>query len=156
MIQTITTNSEAETISLGTFIGKRLQAGSVLALRGDLGAGKTHFVQGIALGMGIDAVITSPTFTILNYYEQDIPLEHFDFYRLEEDYELDDLGFDDYMGTGVAVIEWSEKFPDRIPADALMITIEKVDMNQRLFTFDFAAHKWQDLEKEVENYAVSH
>ena len=57
---------------------------------------------------------------------------------------------------GVAVIEWSEKFPDRIPADALMITIEKVDMNQRLFTFDFAAHKWQDLEKEVENYAVSH
>lgn len=75
----IKTHSEAETIALGAFLGPLLEDGQTIALRGDLGAGKTHFVQGIAKGMGIDDVVVSPTFTLLNYYENTIPLQHFDF-----------------------------------------------------------------------------
>ncbi len=152
----IKTHSEAETIALGAFLGPLLTDGSVLALRGDLGAGKTHFVQGIAKGMGIDDVVVSPTFTLLNYYENTIPLQHFDFYRLEEEYELDDLGFEDYLDSGVTVIEWSEKFPDRLPDDAATVTIEKMSPTERLFHFDFSGSHWQSIENEVQNYALSH
>ena len=86
----IETHSEQDTIALGAALGRVLSDGDVLALQGDLGAGKTHFVQGIAKGMGIDEPVVSPTFTILNYYEHAVPLQHFDFYRLEDEYELDD------------------------------------------------------------------
>lgn len=152
----VATHGEEETIALGAALGNVLGDGDVLALRGDLGAGKTHFVQGIAKGMGIDGPIVSPTFTILNYYEHAIPLQHFDFYRLEDDYELDDLGFDEYLEQGVTVIEWSEKFPDRIPDDAATVTIEKTGLADRVFHFDFPDSKWQDVEKEVQQYAASH
>lgn len=152
----IITNSEKDTIALGAIIGKVLKQGDVLALQGDLGAGKTHFVQGIAQGMGITDMIVSPTFTILNYYEHDIPLQHFDFYRLEEDYELDDLGFDDYLPSGVTVIEWSEKFPERIPCDAAIIRIEKTSPTSRTFHMNFTNDRWNCVEKEVEKYAASH
>lgn len=152
----ITTHSEEETIALGKTLGAALGDGSVIALRGDLGAGKTHFVQGVAQGLGITAVVVSPTFTIMNYYENAIPLEHFDFYRLEDEDELDDLGFDDYMGSGVAIIEWSEKFPDRIPDTAAIVSIDKKDINERIFHFDFPEGYWRDVEKEVQNYAACH
>lgn len=152
----VQTHSEADTIALGKAIGSVLKDGDVLALRGDLGAGKTHFVQGIAQGMGIDGPIVSPTFTILNYYEHEIPLQHFDFYRLEEEYELDDLGFDDYLERGVTVIEWSEKFPDRLPEDAAIITIEKKGLTERIFHFVWQGTRWQAVEKEVQQYAASH
>lgn len=152
----IATHSETDTIALGNMIGRVLKPGDVLALQGDLGAGKTHFVQGIAKGMGIQETIVSPTFTILNYYEHDIPLQHFDFYRLEEEYELDDLGFDDYLQSGVTVIEWSEKFPDRLPDDAAIITIEKTSPTDRVFHMALDDARWDDVEKEVEKYAVSH
>ena len=152
----IATHSETDTIALGSVIGRVLKAGDVLALQGDLGAGKTHFVQGIAKGMGIQETVVSPTFTILNYYEHDIPLQHFDFYRLEEEYELDDLGFDDYLPSGVTVIEWSEKFPDRLPNDAAVITIEKTSPTDRIFHMALHDARWDDVGKEVEKYAVSH
>ncbi|WP_278968519.1 tRNA (adenosine(37)-N6)-threonylcarbamoyltransferase complex ATPase subunit type 1 TsaE [Megasphaera elsdenii] len=152
----VATHSEAGTIALGKALGPVLSDGDVLALRGDLGAGKTHFVQGIAQGMGIDDVVVSPTFTILNYYENTIPLQHFDFYRLEEEYELDDLGFDDYLESGVTVIEWSEKFPDRLPDDAAIVTIEKTSPTDRLFHFDFRGSCWKAVENEVKKYALSH
>lgn len=152
----VQTYSEADTIALGAALGKVLQDGDVLALRGDLGAGKTHFVQGIAQGMGIEGPIVSPTFTILNYYEHTIPLQHFDFYRLEEEYELDDLGFDDYLERGVTVIEWSEKFPDRLPEDAATITIEKTGLTNRVFHIELRGSRWDAVEKEVQQYAASH
>ena len=152
----VATHSEAGTIALGKALGLVLSDGDVLALRGDLGTGKTHFVQGIAQGMGIDDVVVSPTFTILNYYENTIPLQHFDFYRLEEEYELDDLGFDDYLESGVTVIEWSEKFPDRLPDDAAIVTIEKTSPTDRLFHFDFRGSRWKAVENEVKKYALSH
>lgn len=153
----IATHSEDETIALGAAIGKVLQDGDVLALHGDLGAGKTHFVQGLAKGMGIDGPVVSPTFTILNYYDHVPPLQHFDFYRLEEEYELDDLGFDEYLERGVTVIEWSEKFPDRLPADAASITIEKTGLAERVVHIALPdVSRWQALKKEVETYAISH
>lgn len=152
----IATYTEQDTIALGEAIGRVLADGDVIALQGDLGAGKTHFVQGIAKGMGIDAPIVSPTFTVLNYYDHSIPLQHFDFYRLEEDDELDDLGFDDYLYSGVTVIEWSEKFPDRLPLDAAIIVIEKISVTERVFHINLRGARWNDVEKEVKNYAVSH
>ena len=150
------THSEHDTIALGEAIGHVLEDGAVIALRGTLGAGKTHFVQGIAKGMGIDGPVVSPTFTILNYYENDIPLQHFDFYRLEEEAELDDLGYDDYLYSGGTVIEWSEKFPDRLPDDAAIVTIEKTGLTDRIFHFSFSGDCWSCVEKEVETYATSH
>ena len=152
----VTTHGEAETIALGEALGPVLKAGDVFALQGDLGAGKTHFVQGIAKGMGITDTVVSPTFTILNFYEHALPLQHFDFYRLEEEAELDNLGFDDYLPGGVTVIEWSEKFPDRLPAGAAIIRIDKVSVTDRVFHFDFQGSRWASVEKEVENYVTSH
>ena len=152
----IETRSEQDTIALGAALGRVLTDGDVLALQGDLGAGKTHFVQGIAKGMGIGEPIVSPTFTILNYYEHAVSLQHFDFYRLEDEYELDDLGFDDYLTRGVTVIEWSEKFPDRLPENAARIFIEKKGLTERVFHFVFNGGRWAAAEKEVESYVVSH
>lgn len=152
----VETHSEQDTIALGAAIGRVLPDGAVLALQGDLGVGKTHFVQGIARGMGIKDPVVSPTFTILNYYENAIPLQHFDFYRLEDEYELDNLGFDDYLMGGVTVIEWSEKFPDRLPEDAARVVIEKKGLNERLFHFEFAGNRWETVENEVKSYVISH
>lgn len=152
----IETRSEQDTITLGAALGRVLSDGDVLALQGDLGAGKTHFVQGIAKGMGIGEPVVSPTFTILNYYEHAVPLQHFDFYRLEDEYELDDLGFDDYLTRGVTVIEWSEKFPERLPEDAARVFIEKKGLTERVFHFEFNDGRWAAAEKEVESYVVSH
>ncbi len=152
----VRTRSEEETVSFGKMLGAVLQCGDVLALQGDLGAGKTHFVQGIALGMGITEPIVSPTFTIFNYYDYPVPLQHFDFYRLNDEYELDDLGFDEYLSAGVTVIEWSEKFPDRLPDDAALIGIEKTGCTERVFHIQFAGSRWEKAEKEVEKYVASH
>jgi tRNA threonylcarbamoyladenosine biosynthesis protein TsaE len=98
-------------------------AGTVLSLIGDLGAGKTEFVKGLALGLGIDAEVTSPTFTILHEYKGGrLPLFHMDFYRLREERELDEIGFDEYLRAGgVCAIEWGDKFSDRLPPDSVEV-----------------------------------
>ncbi len=145
------TFSEAETVDLGRRIGALLKDGSVLALYGDLGAGKTHFVQGIANGMGIEECVVSPTFTILNYYEGTIPLQHFDFYRLETAEELENLGFYDYIQQGVTVIEWAEKFPEVLPSHTLNIRIEKESETQRRWEFQFPdQERWERIKEEVQ------
>lgn len=105
-------NSPDDTYELGRDIGKKAVPGSVIALEGDLGAGKTLFTQGLAAGLGITEPVNSPTFTILQIYESGrLPLYHFDVYRIDDPYEMEEVGFDDYIyGDGVSVIEW----PDRI------------------------------------------
>ncbi len=97
-----------------------MRAGDVLALVGDLGAGKTQWVKGLAAGLGSDAVVTSPTFTLIHEYGGGrLPLYHVDCYRLEKPEELLGIGIDDYMdGRGVLVIEWADKFPELVPATA--------------------------------------
>ena len=110
------TTSREETIALGERLGSNLRAGDVLVLTGDLGAGKTQLTKGIAAGLGVKADVTSPTFTIEMVYEgTDLPLYHFDLYRLNSTDELEDTGIFDVLGSdGVCAIEWGEQFSDEI------------------------------------------
>lgn len=156
MTVAVYTCSEAETTELGRRIGAVLRQGDVIALCGDLGAGKTRFVQGVAQGMGIDVPVVSPTFSLMNVYDHVPPLQHFDFYRLETEDELDTLGIDDYWESGISLVEWSEKFPHRLPDDAACITIRKTGGTSREFTVDAASNRWNILIKEVEKYVSCH
>ena len=119
-------NSAAETEVAGGQLAQTLRAGDVLALVGDLGAGKTRLVKGIARALGSTHAVTSPTFTLLHEYSGGrLPLYHFDFYRLENIASLRTIGFEEYIfGEGVSVIEWADKFPRAIPAQARWIKIE--------------------------------
>jgi tRNA threonylcarbamoyladenosine biosynthesis protein TsaE len=111
-----------------------LKAGSVVALVGDLGAGKTEFVKGLAAGLGSPAVVTSPTFTLIHEYRGGrLPLYHMDFYRLSSEHELDEIGFDDYLGHGgICAVEWANQFPERIPGAAIWVTLSIAENNERV------------------------
>ena len=117
---TIISRSAEETFEAGRAEAARVRAGDVLALVGDLGAGKTQWVKGLAAGLGSDAPVTSPTFTLIHEYAGGrLPLYHVDCYRLESAAELLGIGLDDYLdGRGVLAIEWADKFPELIPAGA--------------------------------------
>lgn len=114
-----------------------LQAGDVLSLRGDLGAGKTTFVQAIAKAMGIHETVTSPTFSLVNYYEGTPPLWHLDLYRLEAPQELEDIGYEDYFypENAITFIEWAEKADYYLPDDVYEIDIIHEE-NTRAMTID--------------------
>lgn len=117
---------------LGNKIGRSLKGGEVICLVGDLGAGKTHLTKFIGEGMGIDEYITSPTFAILNIYEGKIHLNHFDMYRLEEDVEFEDLGFDDYLfSDDVNIIEWPERIKKYLPKFLINIEIKTLGEEKR-------------------------
>ncbi len=105
-------------MAFGRAQGANLRRGDVLALCGDLGAGKTHFVKGLAAALGSDAAVTSPTFTLIHEYVGGrLPLYHFDFYRLDDEDEALKIGLDEYLdGDGICVIEWADKFPHLLPA----------------------------------------
>ena len=119
-------NSPDDTRIFAADMAKRLRAGDVLCLYGDLGAGKTAFVQGLAKGLGIDEPITSPTFTIVNEYEGRLPLYHFDVYRIADSDEMYEVGFDEYVyGEGVSVIEWPQLIADILPDRRYDIEIKK-------------------------------
>ena len=122
----ITTHSADETQALGQRLAKRLLPGDVIAYFGDLGAGKTALTRGIAQGLGVADLVTSPTYTIVNeYLTGRIPLFHFDMYRLGSSDELFDIGWEDYLARGgVCAVEWSENVEDAL-RDAIHITIEK-------------------------------
>ena len=118
------TDTPDETKRLAETLAACLHPGDVVLLTGDLGAGKTQFVQGVARGLGLDDQVTSPTFNILQSYENDVTeLHHFDLYRLEDDEELDDIGYFEVLEDGgVSFVEWAEKFPEAIPDDYLQLT----------------------------------
>jgi len=119
---TIYTKSEQETQELGCRLAKYVRPGMVLALYGDLGSGKTALVRGLAAGMGLKARVTSPTFTIVNEYQGEIPLFHFDMYRLSGSEELFEIGWEDYLSRGgVLVVEWSENVEDAFDENAVRI-----------------------------------
>ena len=124
-------HSEQETETLGAALAQRLHGGDVIAYRGDLGAGKTAFTRGLARGLGCTGRVTSPTFTIVNEYEGEIPLFHFDLYRLGDEEELWDIGWEDYLDRGgVCAVEWSESFPGAIPPEAVTVTIRRCPENE--------------------------
>lgn len=117
-----------DTLKLGKELGLRVNAGDIICLNGDLGAGKTHFSKGIALGLGIEDHITSPTFTIVNEYEGGRhKLYHFDVYRVNDPDEIYAIGFDEYIfDKGVSIIEWSNYIQELIPKEYLSVNIVKL------------------------------
>ena len=129
---TYLTNSPEETEKVGAALGRILPPGTILAYRGDLGAGKTAFTRGLAKGLGCTEIVTSPTYTIVNeYLGGRIPLFHFDMYRLRSSDDLFDIGWDDYLDRGgVCAVEWSENVDDAME-DAIYITIEKLGEESR-------------------------
>jgi tRNA threonylcarbamoyladenosine biosynthesis protein TsaE len=124
--------SPEETQAIGENLARNLSPGSVIALRGGLGAGKTCLVKGIARGLGIAETITSPTYCFVCEYPGVVPLYHIDAYRLNSDEDFENTGAGDYIGgRGIVVIEWSERIPYSIPPDAIVITIEITGPNER-------------------------
>ena len=123
----IETRSPEETCRLGQQLGEKALPGQVYALTGDLGVGKTLFTQGFAKGLGVQEAVNSPTFTIVQVYEDGrIPFYHFDVYRIGDPEEMDEIGFDEYiMGEGVCLIEWAELISEILPEERMDIRIEK-------------------------------
>ena len=131
------TNSPCETEAIGAALGNIIKPGTVIAYRGDLGAGKTAFTRGLARGLGCTEIVTSPTYTIVNeYLGGRIPLFHFDMYRLRSSDDLFDIGWEDYLDRGgVCAVEWSENVDDAME-DAIYITIEKLGEDSRRITLE--------------------
>ena len=123
----IETNSAEETFAFGEKVGREAFPGQIYTLIGDLGVGKTVFTQGMAAGLGIDEVISSPTFTIVQIYESGrLPFYHFDVYRIGDPSEMDEIGYEDYFyGDGVCMIEWADLIRDLLPPSYTEIRIEK-------------------------------
>lgn len=120
------TKNEKETFQIGHQLAENSKPGDIYCLLGDLGVGKTVFSKGFAMGLGITEPITSPTFTIVQVYEAEKPLYHFDMYRIEDEDELEMIGYEDYFyGKGVCLVEWANNVEDVIPENAKWITIEK-------------------------------
>lgn len=119
--------SAKETFEIGFEMGQNAKPGQIICLDGDLGVGKTVFTQGFAKGLGIDEVVNSPTFTIIQIYEEGrLPLYHFDVYRIGDVCEMDELGYEEYFySDGVCLIEWSTLIDEIIPENAVKVTIKK-------------------------------
>ena len=118
------TLSEAETEQVGEELGRQLQSGAVIALFGDLGVGKTAFVRGLVRATGYYGRVTSPTFSIVNEYYGDIPVFHFDMYRLRDEDDLYDLGWEDYLlREGICAVEWSERVKGALPDYSIYVTL---------------------------------
>ncbi len=131
------TNGPEQTEAVGAALGKVVEPGTVLAYRGDLGAGKTAFTRGLARGLGYTEPVTSPTYTIVNeYLGGRLPLFHFDMYRLHSADDLWDIGWEDYLERGgVCAVEWSENVADGLE-DPILITIEKLGDQTRRITIE--------------------
>lgn len=130
-------NSEKETELIGQHFAENLPGGTVVAMYGDLGAGKTAFVRGMAKGMGLDCRVSSPTFTIVNEYLGKRELIHFDMYRLSDADELFDIGWEDYLNRGaVCAVEWSENVQDAFFGDETVVRIEKLGDTRRKITIE--------------------
>ena len=137
----VETNSPEETFALGYELGKNAKEGQVYGLVGDLGVGKTVFTQGFAKGLGIEEVVSSPTFTIIQEYNAGrLPFYHFDVYRIGDIEELEEIGFWEYVyGEGVTLIEWANRIVDGMPPQYIMINIEKMlkrGFDYRKITFE--------------------
>ena len=131
------TNSPEETEKIGERLAKVLPAGTILAYRGDLGAGKTAFTRGLARGLGANEPVTSPTYTIVNeYLSGRLPLFHFDMYRLRSADDLFDIGWEDYLDrNGICAVEWSENVAEAME-DAVFVTIQKTGESSRRITVE--------------------
>ncbi len=151
---TFTTSSPEETEALGEKIGRRLQRGDILTFKGELGAGKTCMIRGIAKGLGIKDRVTSSSFVIMRVMEGDIPVYHFDLYRLENEEELIDIGYDEFLfSNGVSLIEWPEKLENLIGSDFLSVEIQYDEQDEsflrRIIKITPSGKRFEDLTKEI-------
>tara|TARA_R100001143_G_scaffold61071_2_gene61211 strand:+ start:42613 stop:43026 length:414 start_codon:yes stop_codon:yes gene_type:complete len=130
-------DSPDQTIEIAKDFSKRVKAGDVICLRGELGAGKTHFVRGFVQGFGFSGnEVSSPTFTVINEYIGELSIYHFDCYRLEHYSEAVEIGAEDYFyGDGITIIEWPDKISELLPNDSLNISIQVLSENKREIIF---------------------
>lgn len=143
------TASPEETERAGEALGALVRAGDVVALTGDLGAGKTHLVQGMARALGAAERVTSPTFNLLLVHPGPLPLYHFDLYRLEHEEQLEDIAFYETVESdGVSAIEWGDRFPASLPPDRLMVAIHREGETGRRFEVDGRGLRGTQLEAE--------
>ncbi len=125
------TDSEGETIALGELLAPQLGPGDVVALFGELGAGKTKFIQGVCRGLGVGRFVASPSFVLINEYRGRLPVYHFDFYRIQREEELRELGLDEYFyGEGVCLVEWAERALRFLPEKRVEVTIASCGVEQ--------------------------
>ncbi len=135
MEYTVTVNSPEETIAFAEKVGKLVRGGDVIAYRGGLGAGKTTFTRGLAIGMGLPDEVSSPTFALVNEYRGKLTLYHFDMYRILNEEALETTGFYDYIGNDcVIAAEWSENIDDCLPDNTIYIEIERISDESRRIT----------------------
>lgn len=140
---TFTTASAEETIEVGAMVAKRLKAGDIVALSGNLGAGKTTLVKGIAKGLGVKnyRYVNSPSFVLVKEYRGKVPLFHFDIYRLNNLKDIEEIGYEDYLARkGVVVIEWSEKMSRILPKGHLNIALKIKNTNERVISIRNTRH----------------
>jgi tRNA threonylcarbamoyladenosine biosynthesis protein TsaE len=132
-VATFTSNNASETEAIARQVAAELGAGAIVALAGELGSGKTHFTKGLVAGLASPAAVTSPTFTIVHEYGGGrLPIYHFDFFRLEDARAAAAIALDDYFfGEGVSVVEWADRFPELIPAQARWIRLEMTSPTER-------------------------
>lgn len=130
-------NSFQDTFNIGKDYVKDIKENNVLSLVGELGSGKTVFVKGVGAGLGINDIIVSPTYSFINEYtEGNIPLYHFDFYKVDDIYSLHDMGFEEYFYKGgIVAIEWGDKFPSILPSNTIQIEFSYLDINIRKIKF---------------------
>lgn len=144
------TNNATETEDLGRRIADGLRGGEVIAMTGDLGAGKTTLTKALAKQLGVKDYVTSPTFTIVNEYEGRLKLFHFDVYRIADIEEMYDLGFEEYIyGDGVSIIEWSNLIKEILPEDTINIEILASGIDERSITISGRGKKFENLSKEL-------
>lgn len=144
----IRTQSAAETFAVGVRLGRLLESGDFIALIGNLGAGKTQFTKGLAVGLGIqpDEPVTSPTYTLLNLHEGRLPLYHFDLYRLASEDDVLAIGYEEYAdAAGICVVEWAERLGNLIPDDHLKVYFSVHDVDIRLIRFEPAGTRADEL-----------
>lgn len=137
----ILSNSPAETKRVGQRLGRQLKKGNVVALIGELGAGKTCFMKGLMKGLNVSVSrVTSPTFVIMNVYKGKMPVYHFDMYRLDNIKQIADLGYEEYFyGNGVAVVEWADKIKELLPKGAINVYLKIIGDKQRKINIKGAA-----------------
>lgn len=150
------TQSPYETVKLAGKVAQRIREGTIVCLEGNLGAGKTLFVQSMARTLGVQGEVTSPTFNLMNIYEGFCPIVHFDLYRIQNEEELEEIGFYEYTDfpEGIVLIEWGEKFPDALPDDYVRIEIERIKetRNMRRINFSCVGDEHIEFIKELEEF----